>query len=158
MQPAFFDRVLEVLGRLQDREAEYVLVGGLALNLHGLVRATEDVDLFIKPTPDNVERVKAALRDVWNDPEIEQIDPEDLCGEYPVVRYGPPEEVFLVDLLTRLGEAVRYQDLQFEYKDVEGVRVRVATPATLYWMKRDTVRPQDRLDAAALKQTFDLEE
>lgn len=66
--------------------------------------------------------------------------------------------MFLVDLLTRLGDAVHYEDLQFESKDVEGVTVRVATPATLYWMKRDTVRPQDALDAEALRQAFDLEE
>lgn len=37
---------------------------------------------------------------------------------------------------------------------MEGVSVRVATPRTLYRMKKDTVRPQDRLDAAALLQRF----
>jgi hypothetical protein len=38
------------------------------------------------------------------------------------------------------------------------VRVRVATPRTLYRMKKDTVRPQDRLDAQALRERFDLPE
>ena len=39
---------------------------------------------------------------------------------------------------------------------VEGVPVRVATPATLYRMKKDTLRPIDRADAAALREKFRL--
>ena len=54
------------------RAAEYVLVGGVAMGLHGLVRATQDVDLFVRPEADNVARVKAALRAVWDDPAIDE--------------------------------------------------------------------------------------
>jgi hypothetical protein len=36
--------------------------------------------------------------------------------------------------------------------------VRVATPSMLYRTKRDTVRPQDKLDAAEIKRCFDLED
>ena len=39
-----------------------------------------------------------------------------------------------------------------------GVPVRVATPRMLYRMKRDTVRPQDRLDAEQLRREFKLED
>jgi hypothetical protein len=42
--------------------------------------------------------------------------------------------------------------------DVGGIRVRVATPETLYRMKRDTVRPIDRIDAEVLKEAFDLKD
>jgi hypothetical protein len=42
--------------------------------------------------------------------------------------------------------------------DVEGVPARVATPGTLYRLKRDTVRPIDRANAAALKEKFGLTE
>lgn len=42
--------------------------------------------------------------------------------------------------------------------EAEGVRFRVATPRMLYRMKRDTVRPQDRLDAEAIRERFGLEE
>lgn len=41
---------------------------------------------------------------------------------------------------------------------VDGVPIRVATPRMLYRMKRDTVRPQDRMDAEAIRQRFGLEE
>ena len=52
----------------------------------------------------------------------------------------------------------QFEDLESEEFVVEGVRARVATPRTLYRMKKDTVRPQDRLDAQALRERFDLPE
>lgn len=41
---------------------------------------------------------------------------------------------------------------------MEGIAIRVATPRMLYRMKKDTVRPQDRLDADSIRQRFGLEE
>jgi hypothetical protein len=41
---------------------------------------------------------------------------------------------------------------------VEGVRVRVETPGMLYRMKKNTVRPQDRVDGQVLKERFNLKE
>jgi hypothetical protein len=65
-----------------------------------------------------------------------------------------------VDLLTRLGEAFSWQDLAANCDEIEmGSRVvRVATPRMLYRMKKDTVRPQDRADAARIREAFDLED
>src|SRR3990167_1854320 len=147
-------RVLDVVGGLGRERVEYVLVGGVALALHGLVRATQDIDLFVAPSPDNVERAKAALRAVFGDPSIDDIDAGDLEGAYPTVRFVPAEGLFVIDLIGRVGDAIRYEDLEVEERDVDGVRVRLATPRTLYRMKRDTVRLIDRADAEALKRRF----
>jgi hypothetical protein len=152
------ERVLDVLRAFDREQVEYVLVGGVALALHGLVRATQGVDLFVNPTPDHVERAKAALRSVFADPTIDQIERGDLAGAYPTVRYVPESEAFVIGLIGRLGDAVRYEDLEVEEREVSGVRVRLATPRTLYRMKRDTVRPIDRADADALRRRFDLRE
>jgi len=154
--PMDFDKFLEVLRALAREGVDYVLVGAVALGIHGLVRATEDVDLFIRPDGGNVERLKRALRSVWDDPEIAGITAQDLAGEYPTVRYGPPGEGFVIDLLSRLGSAFAFEDLEAETVSLEGVPVRVATPATLYRMKKGTVRPIDRADAAALREKFRL--
>jgi len=151
-----FDKFLEVLRALAREGVDYVLVGAVALGIHGLVRATEDVDLFIRPDGENVERLKRALRSVWDDPEIAGITAQDLAGEYPTVRYGPPGERFVIDLLSRLGSAFAFEDLEAETVSLEGVPVRVATPATLYRMKKGTVRPIDRADAAALREKLRL--
>lgn len=153
-----FDKVLAMLDAMGRERVDYVLVGGLALGLHGLVRATEDVDIFVQPNAANVERLRRALRTIWDDPEIEQITSEDLAGEYPAVRYGPPGETYAIDILASLGSRFRYEDLQWETIEIDGVEVRTATPQSLYRMKRDTVRPIDKADAAALREKFALED
>jgi hypothetical protein len=147
---------LRVIQSLNEAGVEYAVIGGVAINLHGLVRATEDLDLFVRPDPDNIRRLREALKAVWSDPEIDQITSDDLCGDYPAVRYGPPEGTLYLDILTRLGEVTAYSDLEIEEKQVAGVRIRVATPRTLYRMKKDTVRPIDHSDAIALRAAFDL--
>ena len=149
---------MELFRALEREGVEYVLVGGVAVNLHGLSRATQDVDLFVRPTRENVDRLKQALRSVFADPCIDEISADDLMGDYPTIRYVPPADPFVVDLLGRLGAAVRYEDLLFEEQVIESVRVRVATPATLYRMKKDTLRPIDRADAQALRRRFNLED
>jgi hypothetical protein len=153
-----FDTLLAILKAFEREQADYILVGGVALNLHGIIRVTEDVDFFIRPTPENVERVKRALRSVWDDPEIDTISAADVCGQYPTIRYGPPDETFVVDLLSRLGEAFAYDDLESQVIEMEGVNARIATPRTLYRMKKDTLRPIDHADAATLKEKFGIED
>lgn len=153
-----FEKVLELLAALHRHEVEYVLVGGLAINLHGFPRVTQDVDLFVKPEAGNIERLRAALRELWDDPEIEQIVVEDLAGDFPAVRYVPPDESVPMDLLARLGEAFRYEDIEWELREYEGISVRLATPRMLWRMKKDTVRLHDRADAQLLRDRFGLEE
>jgi hypothetical protein len=153
-----FEKFLLLLRELERRQVDYVLIGGVALNLHGIVRATEDIDLFVRADDDNIERLRQALRAVWADPAIEQITAADLAGEYPTVRYGPPGEEFVIDFLSRLGSAFQFDDIQAETVDIEGVRVRLATPSMLYRMKRDTMRLIDRADAVALREKFNLQD
>jgi hypothetical protein len=153
-----FDDFLKLLRALEQHRVDYVLVGAAALSVHGIVRATEDIDLFVRPEPENVERLRRALRSVWDDPEIERISAQDLAGEYPTIRYVPPGESPVIDLLSRLGTELRFEDLEVETVVLEDVRARVATPRTLYRMKKDTVRAIDRADAQALREKFGLEE
>lgn len=152
-----FQKFLQLARALEQQQVDYVPVGGIALGVHGLVRATEDVDLFVRPEPDNIGRVRAALRAVWPDPEIDQILDSDFTGEYPAVRYGPPDGSFAVDLLARPGSRFGFDDLESQLVVVEGVTIRVATPRTLFRMKSGTARPIDRSDAASLREKFGLE-
>jgi len=148
-----FSRFLDVIRAFERAKVDYVLVGGVAVNLHGIVRATEDIDFFLRPEPGNIERLKTALRFLWADPEIDEIRAEDFEA-YPTLRYGPPGEELVIDVLTRLGTAFRFEDLEAETLTVEGVPVRVATPETLVRMKTGTIRPIDKADAAALTRIF----
>lgn len=153
------DEIIRVLRAFAAARLEYVLIGAAAMGFHGLVRATEDIDLFIRPTPDNVERLRQAFRDAYaGDPSIEDIRTEDLLGDYPAVRYYPPAGDLYFDVLTRLGTAASFETIESEIKEIEGTPVTVATPRALYRLKKDTVRPLDRQDAAALRDRFDLGE
>lgn len=151
------DRLRAVFRALADHRVEYAVFGAVALGLHGLARATADLDLFIPSDAANVERLKDALRSVFDDPNIADISADDLCGDYPAVRYYPPDG-FGFDILTRLGEAFRYSDLEVEEKTYDGIPVRVVTPRTLWRLKKDTVRPADRFDAEAIAERFGLKE
>ena len=152
------DRLLDLVRALNREGVEYVIVGAVALGLHGLARATEDLDLFVRPTPGNVARFKQALYSLWPDPEIDAIDAGEFAGEFPTIRYGAPDEGFSVDIISKLGERFEYDDLDMALVEFEGEPVPVATPRTLYMMKRNTVRALDRADAEALRRAFDLEE
>ena len=95
---------------------------------------------------------------MFSDPHIDEISSEDLQGAYPALQYVPPDGAFHIDILARLGEAFRFEDLDAAPLPFESILVSVATPATRYRMKRDTVRPKDRADAAWLKERFGLED
>ena len=153
-----FDQMKRILAGFEHHKVEYVLVGGMAMAAQGLVRATRDIDVVISAAADNVERLKTALRELFDDPEIDSIRADELAGDYPAIQYVPPGCDFWIDILARLGEAFRFSNLESEECMIEGVRVRVATPRTLYRMKRDTIRPQDRLDAEVLRERFSLKE
>jgi hypothetical protein len=153
-----FELTKQVLAEFERHHVDYVVFGAVAVNLQGLARATEDLDVFIAPNRENVERLKSALRAVFDDPNIDQISADDLLGEYPAIQYIPPKAGFHIDILTRLGEAFRVEDLRSEKVDLGGVSVTVATPATLYRMKKGTIRPKDWGDAEALRRRFKLPE
>ena len=153
-----FVHAMRVLAAFARHGVEYVLVGSMAMAAQGLVRATRAMDVFVSPDEGNVARLKAALREVFADPAIDEITSADLQGDYPAMQYVPPQHDYWIDILARLGETFQYSDIESEVVEVDGVRVRVATPRMLYLMKRDTVRPQDRLDAETLRQRFGIKE
>jgi hypothetical protein len=153
-----FEKVLSLIREMNREGVDYIVFGALALNLHGIVRATTDADFFIKPDHDNIERLKRALRNMWSDPHIEEITAEDLLGDYPSITYGPPGETFAIDLLTRLGEVYLFETLPFQVVEIEGIAIRVVTAAKLYEMKRNTVRLKDKADCLALNEKFHFEE
>jgi hypothetical protein len=153
-----YEKTRELLAALESEGVIYAIIGAVALNLHGLARATQDLDVFVAPTEENIERLRQALWSVFEDPHIEEITAEDLLGDYPAIQYVPPQGTFYLDILTRLGQAFVFDDLETERVDFDGVEVTVVTPRMLHRMKRSTVRPQDRADAHRLSAHFEIEE
>jgi hypothetical protein len=151
------ETIRALFAALHDENVDYVLIGALALDVLGIGRLTEDIDLFVRPTPDNVECLRRALHRVWQDPSIDEITAADLAGDYPAIQYVAPDGT-PIDIVSRLGDAFEFANLEATAYDYGDVQVKVATPATLYRMKRDTVRLRDKADAQVLKEKFGLKE
>ncbi len=153
-----FEEAKKILAALAAENVEYVLIGSMAMAAQGLPRATQDIDFFVAPDKENVERLKQALRALYQDPNVDQIEADELIGDYPAVQYIPPHGQYAMDILTRLGEAFQYEDIVYEEIILDTISIRVATPRMLYEMKKDTVRPQDRADAFRIKSAFEEED
>jgi hypothetical protein len=153
-----FARLRDLFAALEREGVEYAVFGAVALNLHGFARFTEDLDLFIAADASNIEGLKRALRSTYNDSAIDELSASDLLGEYPAIQYGPPDGAFHLDIVTRLGTAFSFQDLEVDRVPFGDLFVKVVSPRTLYRMKKDTVQLKDRADAELLKQRFSLED
>ena len=124
------DELRAVLRAFEDAGVDYVLIGAAAMGFHGMVRATEDVDVVVRAAAENIDRIRNALRSVYaGDPTVDEIRTDDLLGDYPAVRYVPPAGDLYFDLMTRLGEMADFNSIEAGIKETGGVRVRVATPA-----------------------------
>lgn len=145
-----FNEYMRVLKAFEKHDVDYILVGGFAVILFGMQRLTRDIDIFVKMVPENIEKLRKALHALFEDPSIEEITLSDL-EQYPVIRYGTPNG-FCIDILARLGEAATFDDLEYEAVEIQGTQIKVATPEALYRLKKDTVRPEDKIDAMFLKE------
>ncbi len=153
------DEIMRLLQAFEAAGLEYVLIGAAAMGFHGLIRTTQDLDLLIRATAENIERLRSALRAVYpNDPNISEISSDDLPGDYPAVRYVPPNCDLYLDVFTRLGEVAGFETVEAEVHDINGTQVSLATPSALYKLKKGTGRLQDQADAAALRERFKLKD
>ena len=144
MNPDFRD----ILSALSDEEVEFLLVGAYALAVHGLPRATGDIDLWTRPDPGNARRVLLALAR-FGAP-LEQIRQSDLCRPNLVFQIGVTPN--RIDLLTSI-DGVDFDEAWAARTEMEldGVRVPVISRRDLIRNKRASGRPQDLADVARLE-------
>lgn len=145
-----FEKFFQVLEALGKEEVDYILVGGFAVILYGMPRVTQDIDIFVQMNPGNIGKLRKALKNVFEDDSINEITMDEL-NHYSVIRYGAPDG-FYIDIMARLGEVATYDDLEYETMTVDDISIKIATPETLYKLKRDTIRPEDKRDAFFLEE------
>lgn len=92
---------LDVLLALNEAEVDYLVVGAHAMALHGVPRATGDLDLLVRPSPRNAERVLAALHAFGAPLEAHGVTRSDFENPGNVYQIGlPPRRI---DLLTSIS-------------------------------------------------------
>ena len=145
-----FNRFLEIIDALEKEKVDHVLIGGFAMVLYGMPRATQEIDIFIKYREENIERLQKALYAIFNNKNVFEITFMELQN-YPVIRYSS-DEGFYVDILSNIGTVFSFEDLVYEELTVENHKINIASVETLYKLKEKTFRAIDKSDLLFLKQ------
>ena len=132
---------------LNSKGALYLVVGGMAINQLGLVRATEDIDLLIESSEPNLHRVCIAL-EFLPDRAVLELTAEDF-KKYTVIRVA---DEIVVDLM-QAACGIRYEEAQagIERRVINGVAIPFASAELLLRMKR-THREKDVADRLFLEE------
>ena len=153
------DRVFEpeeILRVLSEHAVDFVVIGGVAVQAHGYIRSTRDLDVIARPTMLNLTRLSEALTELGAEPRgrthAKVTDPHLLrrAPHVPVMtRVGPLDVLNIehVEGAPRSYDALRDRALRIELK---GMQVAVAGLSDLVRMKRAAGREHDLADIEAL--------
>jgi hypothetical protein len=155
--PRFFD----LLGFLARQEVEFILVGGVAAILEGAPVSTFDLDIMIRPTAENGERLLSALRGLnarYLDPAGRHIvpDAEKLANmrlHRLLTDQGP------LNVLERIGSGLTYSDLidHTRVYEVAGLQVRVLKLEMIILSKEQANRDKDKATLPVLRRALQLQ-
>ncbi len=138
----------DILSAFCDEGVEFLLVGAYALAVHGLPRATGDLDLWIGTKEENPQRAWRAL-ERFGAP-LDQITVEDLSTADTVCQIGV--EPLRIDVMTSI-DGVEFEvawSARIE-TEVAGITLPVISRSHLVQNKRAAGRPQDVADLARLE-------
>jgi hypothetical protein len=143
--PVTPESLWQVCSLLQKHEVKYVLVGARACILHGMVRSTQDVDLLVESSPENLQRVIDALSEL-PDHAARELTLKDLQDNV-VVKVADAVEVDVA----KQAWTVDYAEASRDAKTltVDGVEIIYAGLDTLIKSK-STYREQDQVDRQSL--------
>jgi hypothetical protein len=146
----------EILVAVSDHGVDFVVIGGIAVQAHGYIRATNDVDIVVEPRTLNLSRLSEALAALESELRtpgtLELTDPHQLrqAPLIPVMTRAGPLDVVNVEHVAggpRSYEALRDAALRV---DLRGREIAVAALPDLIRMKRAAGREQDLMDIEAL--------
>lgn len=130
----------EFLRLFAEHEVRYLLVGGYAVGLHGHVRGTADIDLWVDTAGENPDRIVSAVRAFgFANPDLR---PELFREPGHIVRMGVPP--LRIELMTSVS-GVDFEECykQKEVTDWAGITVDVISLSMLKRNKRAAGRPKD---------------
>jgi predicted nucleotidyltransferase len=138
-----FGQILSALNRAGIR---YVLVGGIALIRHGVVRATRDIDAVLEPSEDNFERLRALIAE-WG---ATRPDGSPLVAAHVAIgraiHLATPHGD--LDILAEPASPLSFAELliRADMRRVDGVGVPICSLADLVALKRIAGRERDLAD------------
>ncbi len=133
----------EFLSSLNDARADYLLVGEYAVGFHGYARVTGDMDLWVRQTSENANRVVAAITAFgFKD---EGLSSSRFLGDGKITRMGLPP--YRIEVMTSI-DGVSFDECWRTrvITDWDGISVPVIDLARLRVDKRPSGRPKDLAD------------
>lgn len=150
---------VRIFEALQRHQVEYLTIGGVAVNVHGHVRNTRDVDILVEWTAANMRRLAAALADLdatlfGVDAELLDVDPRDPDDLYKGGNFTLRTAAGGLDLFDpdEIPGGRPYEEMRPRAVEavVEGVGVRAVGFDDLIRLKREAGRDRDFEDVATL--------
>jgi hypothetical protein len=154
---------LPLLRVLHERGIEHIVVGGFAVNAHGFIRVTKDLDIVPSPTEENLGKLAEMLRDLHArildtgdfKPEEMPADPTRTADLAMGGNFCLLTDLGRLDVMQWLS-GIDFDDLYTKLdheaieSTVDGVLVHVCGLDDLRMMKRAAGRPQDLIDLQRL--------
>lgn len=137
----------EFIGLLNSENVEYAIVGGWALGFHGRPRYTQDIDLLIRATRANANRLRIAI-DRFGFGSLGLIAQDFLVPGQLIQLGHPPNRIDLLTSLTGISDDEVWQSVQ--HGELDGIPVAFIGRGALIKNKKATDRPQDRADVEEL--------
>jgi predicted nucleotidyltransferase len=148
-EPVLNDDFVDLLRAFDEAGVDFVVVGAHALAAYGVVRATGDLDVFVRPHPEVAARVIAGLRAFGAPLAAHGVAVDDFARPGTVYQMGlVPRRI---DVLTEIS-GVTFDEAVLEATRVEsrGVAFRVIGRSALLVNKRASARPKDLEDLRLL--------
>ncbi len=147
----------KLLGRLAEGDVRHVVVGGVAVNLHGFIRVTRDLDIIVEATPENARRLLDVLGK-WGEGHARELSVGDFVpAALGCIRIG---EECVLDVFTLMRARGRQEPLDYaalradaaEYVTDGGLRVTFLSAERLIELKTGTGHPKDQNDVDVLRE------
>ncbi|HEY9007070.1 MAG TPA: hypothetical protein VIM75_13110 [Ohtaekwangia sp.] len=146
------EEVVAFLRSLQEYDVKYLLIGGFAVAFHGYVRATHDLDLWIRDDASNIENLRKVLTK-HGVAGLDEIRSFELIPGFTQFSVG--DSGFIVEPLKSLKAFSAYDfDACYDRADIgsfQNITFRVIHPKDLLKEKQTTNRPKDQGDIEHLK-------
>jgi hypothetical protein len=140
----------DLLIALADHHVEFILIGGWAVALHGYGRGTDDIDIFVRPDPDNARRVVEALRDFGAPLQAHGITAD--LFKTPGLGYRMGVRPQLIELLTTI-DGVTFDEANHgrRYFEIDSRQIPYIGRSALLKNKRAAGRMKDLADVEWLE-------
>jgi hypothetical protein len=140
---------VEMLAALSAASVEFLVVGAYAMAAHGLPRATGDIDIWVRPTPENAARVMHAVH-AFGVP-LFDLTVEDLLRSDTVFQIGvAPNRIDILTGITGVGFDEAWRNRLTV--TIDDQIVPVIGIADLIRNKAATGRPKDQADLIWLRE------